>query len=241
MQAWHIGCSGFHYKEWKGIFYPEKLPVRRWFEYYCTRFNTLELNVTFYRFPQLSALQRWYQVSPDGFSFSVKAPRLITHYKKFVDCSEQLTDFYDTVTEGLAEKLAVVLFQFPPSFAYTPDKLELLLTQLRDGVTNVLEFRHVSWWNNDVFKALEERKLVFSGASHPRLPDEAVITAPVAYYRFHGIPTIYFSSYSDNYLKSVADQLLKSASRKVYVYFNNTATAAAIDNASWLEKYIAGN
>src|ERR1700747_49503 len=110
---WFIGCSGFHYKEWKGIFYPEKLPQRKWFEYYSSRFNTLELNTTFYRFPQLGVLQNWYEKSPADFRFSVKAPRLITHYKQFNDSRQLLADFYGTIREGLQDKLGPVLFQLP--------------------------------------------------------------------------------------------------------------------------------
>src|SRR6186997_2521864 len=97
---WRIGCSGFHYKEWKGEFYPEKLPQTKWFEYYAELFNTLELNVTFYRFPRVEYLQNWYNKSPDGFDFTVKAPRLITHYKKFKDCESLLEDFYNSLREG---------------------------------------------------------------------------------------------------------------------------------------------
>src|SRR5215217_6065644 len=102
---WHIGCSGFHYKHWKDAFYPQKLPQRLWFDHYSSIFNTVEINVTFYRFPQLSFLQNWYDKSAKDFSFSVKAPRLITHYKKFQECDKLLDDFYNTVQKGLKEKL----------------------------------------------------------------------------------------------------------------------------------------
>ena len=100
---WHIGCSGFLYRDWKNIFYPEKLPQRKWFEYYATQFDTLELNVTFYKFPQLSSLQKWYNDSPPEFLFSLKVPRLITHYKQLKDCESLLDDFYGTV-EGRIER-----------------------------------------------------------------------------------------------------------------------------------------
>ena len=102
---WHIGCSGFHYRDWKEIFYPAGLPQKKWFEYYSSKFDTLELNVTFYRFPQLSFLRNWYEVSPDHFVFTAKAPRLITHYKRFRDCERLLNDFYTTLIAGLDNKL----------------------------------------------------------------------------------------------------------------------------------------
>src|ERR1043165_722031 len=106
---WHIGCSGFSYKEWKDVFYPPRLPQRLWFDHYSSRFSTLELNVTFYRFPQLKMLQAWYDKSPGGFIFSVKAPRLITHYKQLKDCQDLLNDFYTVCRDGLKEKLGPLL------------------------------------------------------------------------------------------------------------------------------------
>ena len=93
MIEWHIGCSGFHYKGWKEVFYPKGVPQRKWFEYYGEYFKTLELNVTFYRFPRVHILKSWYDKSPPDFSFSVKVPRAITHYKKMNDCEKFLTRF----------------------------------------------------------------------------------------------------------------------------------------------------
>jgi uncharacterized protein YecE (DUF72 family) len=111
---WEIGCSGFHYKEWKGIFYPEGLPQKEWFRFYAEKFNTPELKVIFYRFPVLKSLESWHKISPDNFSFAVKAPRLITHSKKFSACSQLIDDFYNLVTKGLKNKLGPVLLQLPP-------------------------------------------------------------------------------------------------------------------------------
>jgi uncharacterized protein YecE (DUF72 family) len=159
---WHIGCSGFHYKDWKGRFYPEDLPQKKWFDYYCQHFKTLELNVTFYRFPQLSFLQTWFDKSPDDFRFSVKAPRAITHYKKFNDSVDMITSFYDTINNGLQHKLGPVLFQLPPSFHYDEGKLERVLNSLNPSFMNVFEPRHISWWNNDVYNELAKKALPFA-------------------------------------------------------------------------------
>jgi uncharacterized protein YecE (DUF72 family) len=127
MINWHIGCSGFHYKHWRTAFYPDDLPQRRWFEYYSAQFRTLELNVTFYRFPRVTFLKNWYaQASPD-FRFSVKAPRTITHFKQFHNTADVLSDFYGSVNEGLQEKLGPVLFQFPPRLACNEERLERIL------------------------------------------------------------------------------------------------------------------
>lgn len=235
---WHIGCSGFHYKDWKGIFYPDDIPQRKWFEYYSSKFKTLELNVTFYRFPQLKFLQNWYTISPAGFSFAVKVPRLITHYKQLNNCEEQLDDFYSTTELGLKDKLGAVLFQFPPQFLYSDERLERLVTRLRKGFTNVVEFRHDSWWTDSVYNELKKEKIIFCGLSYPKLPDQVIVTNKNAYYRFHGIPKLYFSSYAQIVLKNAADSLKKSKIiKEAFIYFNNTATIAAIENAVWLREY----
>ncbi len=236
---WHIGCSGFMYRDWKEVFYPADLPQRKWFEYYSTRFDTLELNVTFYKFPQLKALQKWYDISPPGFSFSLKVPRLITHYKHLKDCERELGDFYDTVEEGLKEKLGCILFQLPPKFSYTPERLQLLIDAVRPGINNVVEFRNESWWQEDVLKTLKKNKISFSGVSHPSLPDSAIFNINPAYYRFHGVPKMFYSVYQHATLKRIADELLLNKSMKeVFVYFNNTAAPGAIENAEWLREYV---
>ena len=160
---WHIGCSGFHYKEWKGIFYPEGLPQRSWIGYYGQHFNTIELNTTFYRFPRVEFLEKWYSLSPQGFSFSVKAPRLITHFKQFKDCARLLDDFYTAVSMGLKEKLGTVLFQMPPKYEFTDERLTRIKESLRPGFRNVIEFRHISWWNKFVFTSLGATKSFFRG------------------------------------------------------------------------------
>jgi len=237
---WHIGCSGFHYKEWKTVFYPEKLPQRRWFEYYSGQFDTLELNVTFYRFPRLSFLQGWYEKSPAHFLFSVKAPRLITHYKKFADCGRLMSDFYNTIREGLREKLGPVLFQLPRQIEYSPETLRQIIHDMDISFDNVIEFRHSSWWKRSVYSTLASHGISFCGISHPTLPAEAIVNTPVVYYRFHGVPKLYYSAYDSQQLRQVVDAIKKTrTAKKVFIYFNNTASTAAITNARYVEEYIA--
>jgi uncharacterized protein YecE (DUF72 family) len=239
---WSIGCSGFHYKEWKGQFYPEKLAQRLWFEYYSTHFHTLELNVTFYRFPQLSFLENWYNKSPEHFVFAVKAPRLITHYKQFNECCDLLTDFYTTIRDGLKDKLGPVLFQLPPQLKYSDEKLRRILENLDSSFINVIEFRHTEWWREEVKLELSKKGVVFCGISYPGLPDEPVINQETAYYRFHGVPKLYHSPHPETEIEKVADAFRKSKKlKKVFVYFNNTASLAAIKNARYLETLIFDN
>jgi uncharacterized protein YecE (DUF72 family) len=234
-RAYHIGCSGYHYRHWRGLFYPEKLPMRRWFEFYSQHFRTLELNVTFYRFPQLSLLQNWYAQSPADFQFAVKAPRLITHYKQFHGVGPLLGDFYTTASQGLLEKLGPVLFQLPPRLAYDAGRLARILDCLDPAFSNVLEFRHPSWWREEVYAALRARRTTFCGQSHPLLPDAVVATAPTLYYRFHGVPDLYASPYPTEALRQKAAELTGAPSvAQVYSYFNNDIGGSAIGNAKEL-------
>jgi uncharacterized protein YecE (DUF72 family) len=236
---WRIGCSGFHYSDWKEVFYPRDLPQRRWFEYYCLYFNTLELNVTFYRFPQLKFLQNWYNISPPGFLFSVKAPRLITHYKRFSDVQRLLSDFYGTSREGLKEKLGGILFQLPARMTYSKDLLNKIIDALDSSFLNVLEFRDQSWWKPSIYRELAKKNISFCGISHPMLPDNAVCNTSTAYYRFHGVPDLYYSQYKRNFILQIAEQIrnIKKV-KQAYLYFNNTATIGAIRNAKFIDRIL---
>jgi uncharacterized protein YecE (DUF72 family) len=232
---WYIGCSGFHYRHWKGSFYPNDLPQKRWFEFYARQFRTLELNVTFYRFPQVPMLRNWYDQAPADFRFSVKAPKAITHFKQFHGTVDMLSSFYTTIREGLQEKLGPVLFQFPPRFRYDEERLARVLSQLDPGFDNILEFRHPGWWCDKVYTALRHKGISFCGMSHPELPNDPIVTGPLIYYRFHGVPDLYRSNYNDATLKQFVDKLtMKSDIKKAWCYFNNDAAVAAIPNAQTL-------
>lgn len=229
---WHIGCSGFHYDHWRGRFYPEKLAKSKWFEFYFQHFKTLELNVTFYRFPQLSVLQGWHKRSPDDFRFSVKAWRGITHYKKFNDTADFITRFYDTINNGLQEKLGPVLFQMPPRYDYTEERLERIINSLDSSFINVFEPRHESWWSEEVYRELGKHHIAFCGMSHPQLPDEVIHNAPNIYYRFHGAPLLYRSPYSNDFLQRVIDKVnADTSAQAAWCYFNNDFEATAVENA----------
>jgi uncharacterized protein YecE (DUF72 family) len=238
-KKWLIGCSGFAYKEWKDLFYPAGIPQSKWFHYYTQHFNTLELNVTFYRFPTLKSLSGWYEKSPEGFIFSAKVPRSITHYRKFEDTERMLNDFYSLLKEGLKEKMGCVLFQLPGSFRYSDEKLQKMIAQIDHSFTNVIEFRNEEWWRKDVTGTLKKNNILFCGVSYPKLPDDAVVNTSVSYYRFHGVPKLFFSEYSKAFVKKIYSQLAEKRTNKtVYVYFNNTATQAAINNARYLQSLI---
>lgn len=201
MIQWRIGCSGYHYAEWKGQFYPVNLAKAKWFGYYCEHFNTIELNTTFYKFPRVEFLRNWYNISPQQFSFSVKAPRLITHFKKFKDAQRYLLDFYNAVREGLREKAGCVLFQFPANFEFNSDHIDRILNLLDKSFQNVVEFRHPSWWEESILKTFAGHNIIFSGMSHPALPDLVTKTTSTIYYRFHGVPHLFISKYEGSKLE----------------------------------------
>jgi uncharacterized protein YecE (DUF72 family) len=230
-----IGCSGFHYKHWKGSFYPDNLPQNKWFDFYCRFFNTLELNVTFYRFPQLHVLQKWYQKSPDNFVFAVKAPRLITHYKKLQGTKELVDEFYRTTDKGLKQKLGSILFQFPPSFIFSEKRLEQIISNLNNAYCNTVEFRHLSWWRQDVYDLLGQYQINFCGINHPDFPKDIIDNTDHLYYRLHGGTQLYTSNYSLRELDELIQEI-KAIKKivKAYIYFNNDVKGYAVSNAQYL-------
>ena len=239
MIKWHIGCSGFQYRHWKNVFYPEKLAQKNWFLYYASHYDTLELNVTFYRFPDAKIVKGWYDKSPEHFVFTVKAPRIITHYKKLNETEQLITDFYNVLSTGFKEKLGCVLFQFPPSFHFSEEHLDKVLTSLDSGFTNVVEFRHKSWWRDDVFKQLGTKNITFCGMSHPQLPDDIIYNSKVMYYRMHGVPDLYRSPYSLEKLKEIKSVISKNKQvEQVYIYFNNDIDGSAIKNSRELKELV---
>lgn len=239
---WHIGCSGFSYKEWKKEFYPESLAQSKWFSYYTQHFNTLELNVTFYRFPTIKSLKGWYDKAPEGFTFSSKVPRSITHFKKLEGTERMLQDFYGLLKEGLNEKLSCVLFQLPPQFSYSEERLEKILNQANPSFNNVIEFRNESWWRKDVQTILKKANISFCGVSFPKIVhDEAVVNTPLTYYRFHGVPKLFYSEYDDAFLEKIAAQITQNKKvKQAYICFNNTASLAALHNAKFFQKLVTG-
>lgn len=234
----YIGCSGFHYKEWKSVFYPEGLPQSKWFRFYCEHFNTLELNVTFYKFPTEKSLTKWYTESPEDFKFSVKVPKAITHFKKFNDCERMLGDFYKSVQQGLQQKLGCVLFQLPPQIIYSEEILQKIIGLLNPSFKNVIEFRSAGWWNKNVFDQLKKNNIVFTGISYPNLPDNVIKTSSNLYYRFHGVPVLYKSAYPESFLENIIEQINKLKVKEAWIYFNNTWGTAAIKNAKFLQRKI---
>ncbi len=159
----YVGTSGYSYKEWKGIFYPEKLPAKEMLRYYGTRLSTVEINATFYRMPQVNMLENWKEQVPGNFRFSLKASQRITHFKRLKETEEETKYFLETASV-LGDQLGVVLFQLPPSMKKDLLRLEAFLTQLPPETAAAFEFRHPTWFDDDVLELLrsQNRPLVVS-------------------------------------------------------------------------------
>ncbi|WP_343585771.1 DUF72 domain-containing protein [Flavobacterium sp.] len=228
-----IGCSSFYNSFWKTVFYPQNLPSKKWFEFYCQHFDTYEFNGSFYKFPTVRIFQNWHNKTPDFFIFSIKVPKEITHIKKLIDCESRLNDFYNICKEGMNDKLGAILFQFPPSYAFSKEKLGAILGILNYDFKNVVEFRHESWWNDEVWNAFKANNITFCSVSHPNLPQTIFKDFPMLYIRFHGIPRLFHSSYSTEELQYINHKI---HSKKGFVYFNNTASEAGILNALELKR-----
>lgn len=198
------------------------------FQFYYQYFRTYEFNGSFYKFPTVRIFENWYKKAPDNFIFSVKAPKEITHIKQFIDCEKLISDFYKICETGLKEKLGCILFQFPPSYNFTTERLQNIIKNLDLGFTNVIEFRHASWWNEEVWKAFRDNRITFCSVSHPKLPSVIFTDFPLIYIRLHGVPEMFYSSYSSKELLDIKNVI---NSKSVFIYFNNTASEAGILNA----------
>ena len=230
-----IGTSGFSYSHWKNRFYPANLKSTEWLEYYCQHFSTVELNNTFYHLPSESALQRWYETTPDDFKFTVKASRYITHIKKLKDCSEPIDLFLERISI-LKNKLGPILFQLPPNLNKNLMKLESFFKLIPDAINTVFEFRNSSWHDEDTFELM--RKYNISFCIHDILECPKVITGDLIYMRFHGVRAEFNGCYSEKDLLEWGEWAkanLKKA-KTFYAYFNNDQNAYAIKNASMLSE-----
>ena len=228
-----IGTSGFSYKHWKGVFYPDKLPQRKWLEFFCEHFDTLELNNSFYRLPERSAFERWAAATPEDFTFAVKVSRYITHIRRLKDPDEPVHRMVERA-EGLGHKLGPLLFQLPPNFGKDLDRLRRLLDLRRPGMRWVFEFRNREWFDDDVLGALCDEGSAL--CVHDALEDCPVAaTADFAYLRLHGSKA-HQGDYSRKELErwaSVARGWLDDGI-DAYVYFNNDAYGYAVKNAKKL-------
>jgi uncharacterized protein YecE (DUF72 family) len=233
-----IGTSGWNYKHWKEVFYPEKLSSKDWFDYYKTKFDTVEINNTFYNLPAAKVFKDWEKQAPADFIYVVKANRYITHMKKLKSPESALKKFYSRV-KYLKGNLGPILYQLPPYWKCNIGRLESFLKKLPKDRVNVFEFRDDSWHTKEVFKVLTTHKASFCIHDMPYVKCPDVAIGKVAYLRFHGATAIYAGGYPIRTLRKWAKWIEKQAkNRDVYVYFNNDAEGHAVKDATKLKKLL---
>ncbi len=240
-----IGTSGYNYPHWwNDVFYPSRLPQRKWLEFYTQYFDTVELNVSFYRLPKKEVFDSWYKRTPKKFSFAVKGNRFITHIKRLKDCREPLSLFFDHAS-ALKEKLGAVLWQLPPRFKSNKERLEqfcILLSTLPRSkpVRHAFEFRDESWYCEEIFRILQEFNFALCIAHGSGLPLIEKVTSDFVYLRLHGGEVLYGSNYSDKELNRWAKKVKNwIAKRKTtFLYFNNDAYGFAVKNALTLKRML---
>ncbi len=217
-----VGCSGWQYKHWRGAFYPADLPQTRWFEYYAARFDTVEINNSFYRLPERSTFVTWARRAPMGFEFAVKASRFLTHMKKLKDPQEPLDRLFSRM-RGLGTHLGPVLYQLPPGLKPDVERLRTFLHLLPRGARHVLEFREPAWYTREISDLLEGAGVALCLHDMPGSATGRQRIGPFVYVRFHGADAKYAGTYSNERLARWAEWLAaeRRTGTDVYAYFNN--------------------
>jgi len=234
---YNIGCSGWYYFDWAEGFY-KGIERKNWFDHYSDEFDTVELNAPFYSWPKIATVKTWLrQIGKKNFVYTVKVSELITHVKRFTGTKELVKDFC-YIADLLGDKMGCFLFQLPPSYHYTPARLKSILSQLDLSRKNVVEFRHPTWWNEQVYSAFRKTGIIFCSCSAPKLPDELIKTSDDIYIRFHGLEKWYRHDYSKEELRKWAGRIKASEAKHIWVYFNNDYNGFAIKNAKSLAKIL---
>jgi uncharacterized protein YecE (DUF72 family) len=237
----HVGTSGWSYAHWDGELYaPGTLPRQR-LAAYVSRFSSVELNASFYRWPPPATFASWRRRLPDGFTMSVKAPRGLTHAKRLYAPEAWI----ERITAGwheLRTRRAVLLVQLAPSHQRDDERLRYFLTRLPPWMRVAVEFRHPSWHVDDVFDILQSHGAAYCMMSGAHLPCVLRVTAPFAYVRLHGPDHhhLYGGSYSDDDLHWWAGRIdeWSAAGIEVFAYFNNDGDANAVRNAHTLRHFL---
>jgi uncharacterized protein YecE (DUF72 family) len=237
-----IGTSGFNYKHWKGIFYPEDLSEKNWLPFYSEQFKTVEINATFYGHFRKPVFEKWADETPEDFVFTLKGPRYITHVMRLLEPKGNLEYFFKE-TVGLGDKFRLTLWQFASRFKLNEEnfeRFEKFLDLLPKNVDHAFEFRDKSWFEEKVFDLMNSKGAGFVVNDSGRFPSHEVITGKVAYIRFHGPTKLYASNYSDEQLSEWAKAIKEyKKNHEVYCYFNNDVGGFAIENARQLESLVS--
>jgi len=229
-----VGTSGWNYWHWADVFYPQDLPRSQWFAYYQSKFDTLELNASFYRLPRASTFARWSEASAKDFRWAVKAHRSVTHFTRLAE--REPVEKFLAAAERLGKKLGVVLFQLPPSLKFDAQVVRRFLGWLPEGKRYAIEPRHATWFEPQALKVLERGGVALCIAdSGGRFPSGEHLTADFTYLRFHGGERLYASRYSPEQMAAWAEKLV-AWKQPAFVYFNNDFHGYAVKNALELKQ-----
>ena len=235
----HVGTSGWHYKHWKGPFYPEDMPPRDFLAFYADRFRSTEINNSFYKQPEKRVLRGWRDLVGNDFVFAFKANRYITHMKKLKDPKEPLSNLYG-VAEALGDALGPILFQLPPRWKFNEERLQNFLSELSDDHRHTFEFRDESWLNPRTLDLLREYGQSFCIYELGGMTSPTEITSDFVYIRLHGPGDKYQGRYDTESLRSWADAISswERAGKDVYCYFDNDDSGYAAMNAAELAEMV---
>ena len=236
---YYVGCSGWHYEHWRGLYYPKNLTKPKWLSFYAQQFDTVELNNSFYRLPSERVFTTWQDSTPDDFVFAVKVSRFITHIKRLRNIDSAVENFVSRAGL-LKEKLGPLLYQLPPSMKRDDELLESFLYTVPSECQHVIEFRHESWIDENVFDILRRHSVGLCVFDMPGFSCPLVATSDFAYVRFHGSEGLYSTSYTDEELTRWAHRItgLGQRIKACYIYFNNDAEAFAVKNAVKLKNLL---
>lgn len=236
-----IGTSGWHYKHWVGNFYPAGMPGPKMLDYYCERFDTVELNNSFYQLPKQGALETWRESTPKGFCFAAKGSRYLTHMKKLKDPEPGLVRFFGAI-DTLGEKLGPILFQLPPNWELDLDRLKIFIEHLPAHHRYAFEFRNETWSAPGTYELLRRYNIAYCIFDLAGVQSPIMITADHVYVRLHGPGGKYQRSYSEEALREWAARISKWGTelKAVHVYFDNDQAGYAAENALRLKALAGG-
>lgn len=240
-----VGTSGWVYRHWKGLFYPEDLPGPKWFEFYARHFDTVEINNTFYRLPGAQVFKNWAKKAPPGFLYAVKASRYMTHLKRLKDARAPLRLFLSRA-RLLGEHLGPILYQLPPRWKKNTERLAAFVKLLPGIATagapaeilHAFEFRDPSWFDEEVLELLDNAGCAFCVHDMPGEPSPRWVSGRFVYVRFHGTTGKYAGAYGGSLLRPWATWLKDrlGEGRPVYAYFNNDVGGHALRDAASLRE-----
>lgn len=231
-----IGTSGWVYHHWKSKFYPKNLPQEEWLDFYAKKFNSVEINNTFYQLPDESTFRKWKEQTPQNFLFAVKANRYITHMKNLLEPKDPVRRLFDRCS-SLGNKLGPILFQLPPQWKVNVERLRDFVQILPTDRRCAFEFRNPSWYCPEVYQVLHKNNCAFCIHDHQNAPSPEIVTADFVYIRFHG-PT---GNYGGKYRKGDLGEWKKKISnwahkdKDMFTYFNNDMKAYSAQNAEELK------